>query len=52
MGLKEAKAIIKQIALVTATWREVATASDATQSEIHRVASAFEHSDLTRALSL
>ena len=52
LGPKDATAIIKQVALVTATWRKVAAAAGATQGEINRVASAFEHGDLTRALSL
>jgi serine/threonine-protein kinase HipA len=52
LGPKEAKEIVKDVALVTAAWREVAIAAGATQSEIHRVASAFEHNDLTRARSL
>lgn len=42
---------MKQVALVTATWHGVATAAGATQSEIDRLASAFEHDDLTRALT-
>jgi serine/threonine-protein kinase HipA len=52
LGPKDAKAILKEVAMVTSTWREVAAAAGATQGEIHRVASAFEHNDLTRALSL
>ena len=51
LGSKDARAIVKQVALVTATWRAVATAAGATRNEIHRVASAFEHNDLTRALT-
>jgi serine/threonine-protein kinase HipA len=49
---KDAKAIVKEVAVVTAAWREVASLAGATQSEIHRLASAFEHSDLTRGLSV
>lgn len=52
LGPKDAKAIVKEVALATSAWREVATTAGATQSEIHRVASAFQHNDLTRALSL
>jgi serine/threonine-protein kinase HipA len=52
LGPKDAKAIVKEVASVTVAWREVATAAGASQSEVHRMASAFEHSDLTRALSL
>lgn len=51
LSVKEAKRIVKDVASVTAAWREVAIAAGATQSEAHRVASAFEHNDLTRALS-
>jgi serine/threonine-protein kinase HipA len=52
LASKRAKAIIKQIAMVTAKWREVAAACDARPSEIRRMESAFEHADLTRALAL
>jgi serine/threonine-protein kinase HipA len=52
LGLKEAKAIAKDVATVTSTWREVAAAAGAPQNEIRRVSSAFEHNDLTRALAL
>jgi len=48
---KDAKAIVKEVAVVTSVWRKVAAASGATQSEINRLASAFEHNDLARALS-
>ncbi|MGH8277904.1 MAG: hypothetical protein ACRETH_14540 [Steroidobacteraceae bacterium] len=36
----------------TSAWREVAAAAGASQGEIRRMASAFEHSDLSRALAL
>lgn len=52
LSVRDAKVIVKEVALATGAWREVATAAGATQSEIHRVASAFEHNDLNRALSL
>ena len=52
IGLQEAKLIAKDIAKVTATWREVAAAAGASRNEIRRMASAFEHNDLTRALAL
>jgi len=52
LGPKDAKAIVKEVALATSAWREVAAAAGATWGEVNRVASAFEHSDLTRALSL
>lgn len=48
----EAKKIAKKVAVATAGWREVAAAFGATQGEIHRMASAFEHEDLARALAL
>jgi serine/threonine-protein kinase HipA len=48
---KDAKSIVKEVAVVTAGWREVANVAGATQSETHRVASAFENADLTRALA-
>lgn len=51
LGTRDSKAIINEVALATADWREVAVATGATQSEIQRLASAFEHGDLTRALS-
>jgi serine/threonine-protein kinase HipA len=52
LGPKDAKAIVKEVALATSAWREVAAAAGATRGEVNRVASAFEHGDLTRALSL
>ena len=52
IGLQEAKLIAKDVAKVTATWREVAAAAGASRNEIRRMASAFEHNDLTRALAL
>ena len=51
LGVRAARAIIKEVATVTATWREVAKKSGARASEITRMASAFEHDDLTRALA-
>ena len=47
-----AKAIIKAVAAATATWRQVATANKARPAEIRRMASAFEHDDLMKALAL
>jgi serine/threonine-protein kinase HipA len=51
LGLREAKAMAKDVAGVTATWRAVAAAAGASGSEIRRMASAFEHNDLKRALA-
>lgn len=50
--LPQARAIIKEVATVTATWRDTAKAVGARSAEIGRMASAFEHDDLKRALAL
>jgi serine/threonine-protein kinase HipA len=50
-GLASARAI-KDVATVTATWRDVAKDTGANRAEIERMASAFEHDDLQRALAL
>ena len=52
LGLRPARAIIKEVATVTATWREVASTVGARASDITRMASAFEHDELKRALAL
>jgi serine/threonine-protein kinase HipA len=52
LTLAQARAIIKGVAAVTATWREFAASAGARSSEIDRMASAFEHDDLRRALAL
>ena len=52
LGLTPARAIIKNVAAVTATWREVAKEVGARRAEITRMASAFEHDELQRALAL
>nr|WP_321981244.1 HipA domain-containing protein [uncultured Cohaesibacter sp.] len=52
LTLAQARAIIKEVATVTVTWRETARAVGARPAEIKRMASAFEHEDLTRALAL
>ena len=52
LTLPAARAIIKEVATVTATWRETAKAVGARSAEIHRMVSAFEHDDLRRALTL
>ncbi|KEA04496.1 hypothetical protein QOV31_005194 (plasmid) [Agrobacterium fabrum] len=51
LTLPQARAIIKEIATVTATCREIAKAVGARAAEIDRMASAFEHDDLNRALA-
>ncbi|MBE7607974.1 type II toxin-antitoxin system HipA family toxin, partial [Salmonella enterica subsp. enterica serovar 4:-:1,2] len=50
--LQQARAIIKEVATVTATWRATAKAAGARSGEITRMASAFERDDLKRALAL
>ena len=52
ISLTEAKAIAKEVGSVVSAWRDVAAAAGATQAEIRRMASAFEHDDLARALAL
>jgi len=52
LGLTQARAIIREVASVTATWRETAKVVGARPAEINRMASAFEHQDLKRALAL
>lgn len=52
LTLRQARAIIKEVAGVTATWRETARAVGARPTEINRMASAFEHDDLKRAQTL
>lgn len=49
LGLKSARVILKEVATVTATWREAARNAGARASEIARMASAFEHEDLKQA---
>ncbi|MER9963322.1 type II toxin-antitoxin system HipA family toxin [Mesorhizobium sp. M0045] len=52
LTLPQARTIIKEVAVVTSTWRDVAKAVGARPAEINRMASAFEHDDLKRALAL
>jgi serine/threonine-protein kinase HipA len=52
MAAPEAKTIVREVATSTATWREVAAALGARKNEIQRMESAFEHSDLKKALAL
>jgi serine/threonine-protein kinase HipA len=52
LSLSQARKIIKEVATVTATWRNTAKAVGARSAEITRMASAFEHDDLRRALAL
>ena len=52
LTLAQARSIIKEIATVTATWRDTAKSVRARLAEINRMASAFEHEDLRRALAI
>lgn len=52
LTLPKARAIIKEVATVTARWRDTAKSTGARSAEITRMASAFEHDDLKRALAL
>jgi serine/threonine-protein kinase HipA len=52
LTLAQARVIIKEVATVTATWRDTAKAVGARAAEVNRMASAFEHDDLRRALAL
>jgi serine/threonine-protein kinase HipA len=46
-----ARAVAAEVAHAVATWRDEAARQGLTQEEIARMASAFEHDDLTMALS-
>jgi serine/threonine-protein kinase HipA len=52
LGLVPARAILKEVATATAAWSDVARQVGARAAEITRMASAFEHDDLKRALAL
>jgi serine/threonine-protein kinase HipA len=52
LSLPPAKAIIKEVGTATSKWREVANNAGAKTAEIRRMQSAFEHKDLSKALSL
>lgn len=52
LPLAGARTIIKEVAQATRTWRTVAQKVGAASSEIHRMASAFEHDELRKALAL
>lgn len=51
LGNPEAAAIAREIGAVVATWRDVAARHDLTANQIDRMASAFEHDDLARAIA-
>jgi serine/threonine-protein kinase HipA len=52
LRLVAARTIINEVATVTAAWRKIAKQAGARSREIARMASAFEHEDLNRALAL
>ena len=52
LSLNEARAILKDVATTTSSWRTVARQVGATAAEIHRMATAFEHDSLRQALAL
>ena len=52
LALTDAREIIKEVATVTSTWRDAAKELGARSAEISRMASAFEHDDLDKALAL
>ncbi|MCX6939031.1 MAG: HipA domain-containing protein [Verrucomicrobia bacterium] len=52
LSLPKAREIIKEVATATAGWRSVAREAGAPAAEISRMASAFEHEELRRALTL
>ena len=52
LSLKEARIIIREVAQVTSGWRAISADVGTKASEMNRMASAFEHVDLNRALKL
>ncbi len=52
LTLAQARSVIKEVATVTATWRDTAKEAGARTAGIDRMASAFEHDDLKQALTL
>ncbi len=52
LSLAKAREILVEVAAATSTWRAVAEDLGAPSSEIHRMASAFEHDALRQALTL
>jgi serine/threonine-protein kinase HipA len=52
VGPAQARTVIREVAAAAATWRAVAKEVGARPAEINRMASAFEHDDLTKALTL
>ena len=52
LSLAQARMIIKEVALVTSGWRDIAKEVGARSVEIQRMSSAFEHDELHRAMVL
>lgn len=52
LSLAQAREIIKEVALVTSRWSNIAKEVGARSAEIQRMASAFEHDELKRAIVL
>lgn len=52
LPLAKARTIIKEVAIATSTWRAVAKDTGARAAEVQRMAGAFEHVELRRALAL
>ena len=52
LGLKEARMIIREVTQVTKNWCAIAVDVGAKASEMNRMATAFEHEFLNRALKL
>ena len=51
LGAEEARQVAREVATATATWRAEAAALGISQSDVNRMASAFEHVDLDAASS-
>jgi serine/threonine-protein kinase HipA len=52
LALSAARQIIREVGTAVSAWRDVAATVGARNAEINRMASAFEHDDLARALAL
>jgi len=52
LSLAQARMIIKEVALVTSGWRDIAKEVGARSVEIQRMSSAFEHDELKQAMVL
>jgi serine/threonine-protein kinase HipA len=52
LPIQDAKKVAKEIGTVTSKWKEEAKRNNIKNQEIERMASAFEHSDLSQALTL